>query len=74
MTARPVATVTTAGAANPVVSFLEDVFSLVLSVLAILVPVVATLLILFLAGWLYLRFRRWRRRRRSASPSTSVGP
>jgi hypothetical protein len=74
MTARPAATVTTAGTANPVVSSLEDVFSLVLSVLAILVPVVATLLILFLAGWLYLLFRRWRRRRRSAAPGPSAGP
>ena len=72
MTVRPAATVTTAGTANPVVSFLEDVFSLVLSVLAILVPVVAALLILFLVGWLYLLFRRWRRR--PASPGPSGGP
>jgi hypothetical protein len=69
MTARPVATVTTVGVANPAVSFLEDVVSLVLSVLAVVVPVLAALLILFLAGGLFLLFRRWRRRGRLASPA-----
>jgi hypothetical protein len=74
MTARPAATVTTAGAANPAVSFLEDVVSLLLSVLAVVVPILAALLILFLAGGLFLFFRRWRRRGRPAGPGPSAGP
>jgi len=67
-TARPLATVTTAGVANPVISFFEDVVSLILSVLAILVPVLAFLLVVFFAIMLALLFRRLWRRRRSASP------
>src|SRR6185436_16239660 len=45
-TARPMATVTTAGVANPVISFFEDVTALVLSFLAILLPALAFLLVL----------------------------
>jgi hypothetical protein len=70
MTARPVATVTTAGLANPAVSFLEDVVSLFLSVLAVVVPALAALLILLLAAALFLRFRRRRRR----APRGGPGP
>jgi hypothetical protein len=61
--ARPVATATTAGVANPVVSFVEDIGSLALSVLAVVVPLLAFILVLlgFLA--LLLLFRRaWSRR------------
>jgi len=62
-TARPLATATTAGVANPVISFFEDVISLVLSVLAIIVPVLAFLLVLFFAVMLVVLLRRlWRRR------------
>jgi hypothetical protein len=66
-TARPLATVTTAGVANPVISFFEDVISLVLSVLALVVPVLAFVLVLFFAVMLVVLLRRlWRRR----NPST----
>jgi hypothetical protein len=68
-TARPVATVTTAGVANPLVSFAEDVVALVLSVLAVVVPVVAALLVLLLVVAL-VRFVR-RRRRRAGTPSAA---
>lgn len=62
-TARPLATATTAGVANPVISFFEDVISLVLSVLALVVPVLAFLLVLFFAFMLVVLLRRlWRRR------------
>jgi hypothetical protein len=66
-TARPVATATTAGLANPLVSFAEDVVALVLSVLAVVVPAVAALLVLLLIVAL-VRFVR-RRRRRAATPA-----
>lgn len=61
---RPVATATTAGIGNPVLSAAEDVGSLTLSVLAIFIPVLAVaLLILFLvlAYRLYARLRGPRR-------------
>jgi Domain of unknown function (DUF4126) len=67
-TARPLATVTTAGVANPVISFFEDVTSLVLSVLAIIVPVLAFVLVLFFAVMLVVLLRRLWRRRQQASP------
>ena len=68
-TARPVATATTAGVANPLVSFAEDVVALVLSILAVVVPVVAALLVLLLVAALVQFVRRRRRRavKRSAT-------
>jgi hypothetical protein len=65
--ARPIATATTAGVANPVISFFEDVVSLVLSVMAILVPVLAFLLVLLFAVLMVMLLRRVSRRRRPAS-------
>ena len=61
MAARPVSTATTAGAANPVISFCEDVVSLLLSILAVVVPVLAALLALMLVVALVVLLRRWRR-------------
>jgi hypothetical protein len=70
-TARPVATATTAGVTNPLVSFAEDVVALVLSNLAVVVPVVAALLVLLLAVAL-VRFVRRRRRRAVTPPATGA--
>ena len=67
-TARPLATVTTAGIANPVISFFEDVVSLVLSVLAIFLPILAFLLVLLFAFLMVMLFRRVLRRRRGDAP------
>lgn len=62
-TARPLATVSTAGIANPIISFFEDVVSLVLSLLAILVPALAFLLVIFFAILMFMLLRRvWGRR------------
>lgn len=63
-TARPLATMTTAGVANPVISFFEDATALVLSVLAILVPVLAFVLVLVFAVLMLMLFRRLAARRR----------
>jgi hypothetical protein len=61
-TARPVITGTTGGLLNPVVSFLEDVTALVVSVLSILVPVLGVLLLALVIAWLIRRRRRRRER------------
>jgi hypothetical protein len=56
---RPAVTATTAGAANPVVSLLEDVTALIISVLAVVLPVLISGLIVLLTAllvyWLYRR-------------------
>jgi hypothetical protein len=49
MAARPVATATTLGTANPVISALEDIASVVMSVLAIMIPALAFLLLIVFA-------------------------
>ena len=60
-TARPVVTATTAGTLNPVVSTLEDILSLILAIVAILVPILGLLLLVAMV----ILFFRWRRRRRA---------
>lgn len=59
---RPAATATTAGAGNPLVSFVEDVVSGFLTLVAFLLPLLAVLLVLGMlavvaAGWRRLRAR-----------------
>jgi hypothetical protein len=58
---RPVATTTTAGLGNPVVSFAEDVLSLVMSLLAIFLPILAFVVFVIL---LLVAARSWRTLRR----------
>ncbi|MFC4640464.1 DUF4126 domain-containing protein [Deinococcus hohokamensis] len=60
---RPVATATTGGLANPVVSTAEDGLSLGLSLLAVFVPALAAAL---LVGIVLLAYRLWARVRRRA--------
>ncbi|GGL85682.1 hypothetical protein GCM10010840_24470 [Deinococcus aerolatus] len=57
---RPVATATTGGLGNPVVSTLEDATSLLMAVLAVFVPVLAVLL---LAVLVFVGYRLWGRLR-----------
>ncbi|EUA68102.1 hypothetical protein I540_4569 [Mycobacteroides abscessus subsp. bolletii 1513] len=67
--ARPFVTGTTAGVGNPVVSTAEDGTSLVLTILALAVPILAFLVVLVLLaglGWLTYRAIRWARRRRES--------
>ncbi|MEC3914497.1 DUF4126 domain-containing protein [Nocardia sp. CDC160] len=66
--ARPFVTGTTAGVGNPVVSSAEDGTSLVLTVLALALPILAFLAVLVLLvalTWLGFRARRWLRSRRT---------
>ena len=64
---RAVSTTSTAGLANPVISFIEDVLSFVIAVLAFLAPVLVVLLLLVSARLIW----RWLQRRRTAAPGGS---
>jgi Domain of unknown function (DUF4126) len=63
-TVRPASTTLTAGAANPVLSFGEDVSSAVLSVVAVLAPLLGVLLLMVVAVTAVLWWRRIARARR----------
>ena len=63
--ARPVVTATTAGTGNWAVSIVEDVMAFIMSLLAIILPLLAGLLVLTFAmviTWLFIRRRRNKRR------------
>ena len=60
-TVRPVATTTTAGTANPLLSLGEEATSGLLTALAFIAPVVAFALLVALAAGLFLAWRRVRR-------------
>ena len=67
MAARPVINIGTVGTGAPVVSTVEDVWSLGLSLIALIAPVLVILCLALLAWlliWMWLRVRRWRRTRR----------
>jgi uncharacterized membrane protein len=69
---RPAANAVTAGLAAPALSFLEDVSSVVLSLFAILFPVLVILGIVGLAVGLIALFRRMRRRRERDAIATAI--
>lgn len=60
---RPVVNVSTGGAGAPVVSTIEDVGALGISVLALLVPILAFLLVVGVVAFAMWSVWRWRRRR-----------
>ena len=74
-TIRPVVTVTTGGLGNPLVSTIEDIIAVVVSILSILVPV---LTFIALMVFFVLAFRWWRRRRANKAAAdqsiTPIGP
>jgi mannitol-specific phosphotransferase system IIBC component len=66
---RPLITATTGGLGNPLVSFIEDIVAAVATILALIVPILAALImatILGVAAWIVWRWRERRRRRRQA--------
>ena len=63
-TARPVVNVSTAGAGAPVVSTLEDIGAVIVTVLALVVPVIAAAVIITIIVLAIVMIRRWRRRHR----------
>ena len=60
---RALSGMTTGGFGNPVVSTGEAAGSIVLSILAIVVPLLAAAVVILLIGWVIRLFVRWRRRR-----------
>ncbi len=69
-TARPVVNVSTVGAGTPLVSAVEDVASLGMSLVAVFFPVLVVVVLLGL-GWAgYAVARRVRRRRRRVAPAS----
>jgi uncharacterized membrane protein len=70
-TVRPAVNTTTAGVGAPVVSTVEDVGAIVISAVAILVPI---LIVVVLAGLLYLLWRMWRRARRGGHDLSGPSP
>jgi len=70
--ARPAVTLTTAGLANPMVSFIEDIVSLTLAVLAVLLPVLAFALVMLVVGWTIRQIPRFFRRRKQPQPPAAV--
>lgn len=72
---RPFVTASTAGVGNPAVSAAEDGTSLLLTLFAFVLPILAFLLVIVVLGltvWLLLRARHWMRRRRSTRPSAGA--
>ncbi len=59
---RPAVTATTGGTGNVVVSLLEDIIATVLSILAVLIPIVVGILLTIVASWAIWLF--WRRANR----------
>lgn len=61
MATRPVVTASTGGVGNPIVSLIEDVVSVVSSIIAIAIPLLLIILIPLLAFSLYATWKRFRR-------------
>ncbi|MBT0769421.1 DUF4126 domain-containing protein [Kineosporia sp. J2-2] len=57
--ARPVVNVSTAGFGAPVVSTIEDILSVVVSLLAIFAPIVIVAVLMILAWLMFVIWRRW---------------
>lgn len=68
---RPAVSATTGGTGNVAVSVLEDILSTVLSILAILVPIVIGVLLVLFASWLIWWF--WRRENRRLAKQQAAG-
>ncbi|MDX1683280.1 MAG: DUF4126 domain-containing protein [Phycisphaeraceae bacterium] len=67
---RGASSVTTAGMANPIVSTLEAIGSVLLAILAVLVPVLACVLVIAIIGTSIWQIRRILLRRRAANVDT----
>jgi hypothetical protein len=65
-TTRLASTATTAGVANPALSFVEDLASGLLAIVAIALPVLAALIV---AALLFVGVRMWRKRRSGSRPT-----
>ncbi|HSN76817.1 MAG TPA: DUF4126 domain-containing protein [Anaerolineae bacterium] len=68
-TVRPIVTATTGGLGNPVVSTVEDIVALVVSVMSILLPILTFIAIVVLAAIIW---RKWLRRKAQHALETPV--
>jgi hypothetical protein len=74
---RPVSTATTAGLGNPIISFIEDIFTIVVSALALFAPVIGAILfglVAFFVGRLIIRGVRGLRGRRARQQVPPIPP
>ena len=69
--ARAASGATTAGVANPIVSTIENIGAIILSALAILLPILAIALLLIMAA-VMLKLYRWFRRRKQQMPEPAT--
>jgi hypothetical protein len=72
--ARPLITATTGGIGNPLVSFVEDIIAAVSTVLALVVPILAALImgsIVAFGAWVVWRWRERRKKRKQAQNTQS---
>lgn len=67
---RPAVTAGTGGVGNPVMSAIEDAVAFVLTVLAVVVPVLAFVAVIVVSIWAWRRVLRWRRRRAERTNGT----
>ncbi len=67
--ARPAVTATTAGTGNWLVSLIEDIVAVGLSILSILLPILALLLLVALVLFVVLRYRRRRKSKSWSAPA-----
>ncbi|MCL7956824.1 MAG: DUF4126 domain-containing protein [marine benthic group bacterium] len=72
--ARAVSTASTGGVANPALALGELVASVSMTVISILVPIVAGVLVIVLLGWAARRIRAWRARGASGSGAAASRP
>jgi hypothetical protein len=62
-TFRPVVTATTAGVGNPIVSAFEDGTAIIVTVIALIAPILIAVVLILVVSLILLLFRRRRRRR-----------
>ena len=72
VSARAVSGATTGTLGNPIIATLENVFATVLSILAILVPIIAAVLVVVVFAWVGRMIVRWRRSRTRLAPSEDL--
>ncbi len=69
-TFRPVVTATTAGVGNPIVSAFEDGFAIVVTVIALIAPILIAVVLIMVLSLVVILFRRRRRLRLARSGAT----
>tara|TARA_B100001989_G_C24473555_1_gene430524 strand:+ start:18 stop:698 length:681 start_codon:yes stop_codon:yes gene_type:complete len=69
---RGLSSIFTGGLINPIISFIEDLISLVISIAVILFPILGILLVILIALFLRRIYIRLKKRKRRSSPNNKV--